>query len=240
MVSLSDVVQTAARGLQTGQIGRPVALRIIAHTVIDHGELQGTAAWLLQQAEAWFDSRVQNALVVGSVENGQFSVLARFTSGQSALLAIGTRVADQGLLELVVWGNHGTLAWQPETADNGVVTADGQPPLNPRATQLLEQLQSVWMKTSSRSTQPVTRNLSAAIEAPIPLAPPYGLLLVSGDHTHQPGYADSLLQGGRCRAIGMTDQDDISPRRLATSRRPLSSSGNDRPGRHFTAPTQTE
>jgi predicted dehydrogenase len=213
MVSLSDVVQTTTRGLQTGQIGRPVALRVIAHTVVDHGELQGTAAWLLRQAEAWFNSRVQNAIVMGGVENGQFSVLASFSSGTSALLSIGTPVANQGILELVLWGSHGTLAWQPEATHGSLVIADRQPPLDPRATELLDQLRTIWMADSKPPSQIPNRGLSSAAEAPIPLAPPYGLLLVSGDHTHQPGYADSLLQGGRCRAIGMTDQDDISPRR---------------------------
>ena len=213
MVSLSDVVQTTTRGLQTGQIGRPVALRVIAHTVVDHGELQGTAAWLLHQAESWFNSRVQNVIVIGSVENGQISILASFTSGTSALLSIGTPVANQGILELVLWGNHGTLAWQSEATHGNLATADHQPPLDPRATELLDQLRTIWMAESNPSSQTPTHSLSAVAEAPIPLAPPYGLLLVSGDHTHQPGYADSLLQGGRCRAVGMTDQDDISPRR---------------------------
>ena len=213
MVSLSDVVQTTTRGLQTGQIGSPVALRVIAHTVVDHGELQGTAAWLLHQAESWFNSRVQNVIVIGSVENGQISILASFTSGTSALLSIGTPVANQGILELVLWGNHGTLAWQSEATHGNLATADHQPPLAPRATELLDQLRTIWMAESNPSSQTPTHSLSAVAEAPIPLAPPYGLLLVSGDHTHQPGYADSLLQGGRCRAVGMTDQDDISPRR---------------------------
>ena len=213
MVSLSDVVQTTTHGLQTGQIGRPVALRVIAHTVVDHGELQGTAAWLLHQAESWFNSRVQNVIVIGSVENGQISILASFTSGTSALLSIGTPVANQGILELVLWGNHGTLAWQSEATHGNLATADHQPPLDPRATELLDQLRTIWMAESKPSSQTPTHSLSAVAEAPIPLAPPYGLLLVSGDHTHQPGYADSLLQGGRCRAVGMTDEDDISPRR---------------------------
>ena len=213
MVSLSDVVQTTTRGLQTGQIGRPVALRVIAHTVVDHGELQGTAAWLLHQAESWFNSRVQNVSVIGSVENGQFSILASFTSGTSALFSIGTPIANQGILELVLWGNHGTLAWQSEVTHGNLASADHQPPLDPRATELLDQLRTIWMAESNPPSHTSTHSLSAVAEAPIPLAPPYGLLLVSGDHTHQPGYADSLLQGGRCRAVGMTDQDDISPRR---------------------------
>ncbi|MCH2398216.1 MAG: Gfo/Idh/MocA family oxidoreductase, partial [Pirellulales bacterium] len=122
-------------------------------------------------------------------------------------------IATQGILELVLWGNQGTLAWQSEVTHGNLASADHQPPLDPRATELLDQLRTIWMAESNPPSQTPTHSLSAVAEAPIPLAPPYGLLLVSGDHTHQPGYADSLLQGGRCRAVGMTDQDDISPRR---------------------------
>lgn len=49
--------------------------------------------------------------------------------------------------------------------------------------------------------------------------PPYGLLLVAGDHTHQPGYADALLADGRCRLIGLTDEDDVSDHRRRMNQR---------------------
>jgi predicted dehydrogenase len=38
-------------------------------------------------------------------------------------------------------------------------------------------------------------------------------LLVAGDHTHQPGYAEALAADGRCRLIGLTDEADVTPQR---------------------------
>jgi predicted dehydrogenase len=46
-------------------------------------------------------------------------------------------------------------------------------------------------------------------------APPYGVLLVSGEQTHQPMYADALLADSRCRLVGVTDAADVTPRRRA-------------------------
>lgn len=41
----------------------------------------------------------------------------------------------------------------------------------------------------------------------------YGLLLVSGSHTHQENYARAFAADGRCRLVGLTDEADVSDRR---------------------------
>ncbi len=40
--------------------------------------------------------------------------------------------------------------------------------------------------------------------------PPYGVLLVAGEFTHQPGYASAFAADPRCRLIGVTDEQDVS------------------------------
>ncbi len=47
----------------------------------------------------------------------------------------------------------------------------------------------------------------------------YGVLLVSGSHTHQENYARAFMADGRCRVIGLTDERDVPPRRDALNRR---------------------
>lgn len=49
--------------------------------------------------------------------------------------------------------------------------------------------------------------------SPTPVRPPFGVLLVTGDQTHQPSYAELLKLDPRCRLIGMTDESSVSPRR---------------------------
>jgi predicted dehydrogenase len=46
-----------------------------------------------------------------------------------------------------------------------------------------------------------------------PLEPPYGVLLVAGDHTHQPMYAAALAADVRCRLIGLSDDAEIDGQR---------------------------
>jgi predicted dehydrogenase len=44
---------------------------------------------------------------------------------------------------------------------------------------------------------------------------PYGILLVSGSHTHQEDYAEAFAADPRCRLIAVTDEADIDPQRRA-------------------------
>src|SRR5262249_34502718 len=45
--------------------------------------------------------------------------------------------------------------------------------------------------------------------------PPYGILLVSGRHTHQEDYAQAFAADPRCRLIAVTDEADVDPQRRA-------------------------
>ncbi len=49
------------------------------------------------------------------------------------------------------------------------------------------------------------------------MSPPFGLLLVGGNHTHQENYARALAADPRCRLIGLTDQSGVSARRQQLS-----------------------
>ncbi len=54
---------------------------------------------------------------------------------------------------------------------------------------------------------------SAAAPVRPAVEPPYGVLLVAGDHTHQPMYAAAFQADARCRLIGLTDDAQIEPQR---------------------------
>lgn len=47
---------------------------------------------------------------------------------------------------------------------------------------------------------------------------PFGLLLVTGAHTHQENYAPAFAADPRCRLIGLADEANVSPRRRALNR----------------------
>src|SRR5207248_1092019 len=60
-----------------------------------------------------------------------------------------------------------------------------------------------------------------------PSAPPkrpdvkgkYGVLLVTGSHTHQENYAAAFAADGRCRIVAVTDEKDIDHRRRRLNER---------------------
>lgn len=46
----------------------------------------------------------------------------------------------------------------------------------------------------------------------------FGLLLIAGCHTHQENYARAFLADPRCKVIGLTDEEQITPRRRELNR----------------------
>ncbi len=219
--------QTVLSALETGQAGRPVAVRVTAHLDADHGRIERLTARILNAVGKWFNSRPERLTAFGAVETGHVSTLTGFEAGQSALVSVGCCVSAQPMLELVVWGNRGILSWDH---DCGFATDDDQQEasLSDAETLLFEHLQASLRSGQSirfGATDPTASggrklNQTESGQRPSRSAPklqaqrpPYGVLLVAGDHTHQPQYADSLAKDPRCRLIGVTDEDNITPRR---------------------------
>ncbi|MCH5372697.1 MAG: Gfo/Idh/MocA family oxidoreductase [Planctomycetes bacterium] len=70
-----------------------------------------------------------------------------------------------------------------------------------------------WSDPPRRANMLCTGADAASQEVRPPLKPPYGVLLVAGDHTHQPMYAAAFRADSRCRLIGLTDEQRIEPQR---------------------------
>ncbi|MEZ6059125.1 MAG: Gfo/Idh/MocA family oxidoreductase [Planctomycetaceae bacterium] len=219
--------QTVLAALETGQAGRPVAVRVTAQLGADHGRIERLTARILNAVGEWFDSRPERLTAFGAVETGHISTLICFAAGQSALVSVGCCISAQPMLELIVWGDRGILSWEH---DCGFGTDDDEPEpnLSDVETLIFEHLQASLRSGQSirfdgrrptasgrRKLNPSDAGQQPAIAASKLQAqrPPWGVLLVAGDHTHQPQYADSLAKDPRCRLIGVTDEDNITPRR---------------------------
>ena len=175
--------------MATGQIGEPVAVRLVAGLADDAGEIPNLVSSLVERSLGWLNDSATASFTIGD-HTQHTSQLVRTTKGRSALVSAGMCVSDEPLVEIVVFGNRGVLSWEAgrgreSFSDERFSICQDLPPKN----------------------------------TPDPVASRYGVLLVSGDHTHQPGYADALMADGRCVLIGVTDEDDVSDQRRQLNQR---------------------
>ncbi|MGD9853969.1 MAG: Gfo/Idh/MocA family protein [Planctomycetaceae bacterium] len=207
MASFQSAVRTIEQGLATGQIGEPVAARILMQGIADHGHVERMAAAALARTTDWFACRSDQMTAQGSVASGQVSTLARFERGQTALVSAGSCGAGRPLMAVHLWGNRGMLSWVDDEFAGEPETGQA---LSDAAAATMTRLRSSLASKSAASD--ATRIPTVRRNRP-PQPPPYGVLLVAGDYTHQPAYAQALAADPRCRLVGLTDKADVNERR---------------------------
>ena len=233
MNSFDIASQTVLEALRTGQAGQPVAARVTAHLDADHGRIERLTARVLGATAAWFNSPPERVTAFGGVDKGHVSALTLFEGGQSALVSVGSCGTSDPLLELVVWGNRGILSWEHNVGFRSDDQQKNEPQLSDPEKRLLDMVRASLrsgrsMRVDSRDSAESDpgrgdsshfenrRRQSRTTQSqpkPRPRKPPYGVLLVSGDYTHQPGYVGNLANDPRCKLIGLTDEEDLTPRR---------------------------
>lgn len=235
MRQFAVAAETIARALESGQIGQPVAARVVANLPADHGRVERLLELALEQTAGWIESPAEEVNASGSLEGGQITALVRFSGGQSALVSAGVRGVGPPRVEMMLVGNRGILSWQPgdgcstdpqrDDDDDGQSSHTGQS-LLPAVQESLRTGGSIHLgpgnaantvtktATPGAAGNPVPQHQSERPAIRItPQQPPYGVLLVAGDHTHQPGYAAALAADPRCRLVGLTDEADLPERR---------------------------
>src|SRR5690606_25993990 len=110
--------------------------------------------------------------------------------------------------EAVIVGNHGVLSWEGDESRlwtvspaqrSFAVTPDMAPYFK-----LLSAALNAAPRAESKGLRP-----AAIKSSPRPVKPPYGVLLVAGDYTHQPNYASALAADPRCKLIALCDGPNI-------------------------------
>jgi len=192
----SDAVSAA---LRSGRIGTPVSARLVAHTASDPDQVEGLLGRAIKIASRWLNAEVERRAALGEPHSGQTSVLLEFRQGQTALVSVGTRGLSPALVELVVVGNRGIMSWEPGPPvvdEAGDARHLPEPPAEERG-------------------RPAASEEHDRRPRLVPTAPPYGVLLVAGGHTHQENYATEFAADRRCRLIGVTDERGVPKRRRA-------------------------
>lgn len=235
MTSNEPAFQAVARALGTGQVGKPVAVRLVDGTATHRKLLEPRLAQVLAVAAGWVDEPPERLCAFGSSAAGQITASLVFRPGQSILASAGVRGSGPPVTEITVFGVRGVLAWQADGSDP--LAADensggGPPPLAEQLVARIRQSLSKGVSVSfsrgqgSDSGAPESEPASEPTSRPQAgagprrgLTPPFGVLLVSGDHTHQPGYAGAFAADPRCRLVGLTDESGLPARRRELNKR---------------------
>lgn len=236
MKPLTQACSAVTRAIATNQIGTPVAARILAHGVVDLEQLRPWLAYAIETSAAWLNSSPRRLWAMESAQAGHISALVAFGGGQTALVSVGSTRA-RSLVEIAVWGQRGVWAWEGDCRLDAAPRAE-TPPSTAEARWYLhairESLSSGQTATIGpraarvpdvRDPQPLRQPLVPS-EVPdalaarrsqgrplAPVKPPFGVLLVAGDQTHQPAYAETFRLDPRCRLIGVTDEASVPARR---------------------------
>lgn len=210
---------SALRGVQnaldTNQIGTPSAVRAVFHVADESHEIEAAATLMLGKVLEWLDDAAESVDAVGD-ESHQMSLLVRTAQGRMALVSAGLCANDSPMVEVVIFGSRGVLFWDDRGHIVVETTSDASAVTN-QAQDAIKLAKDSLAKHKAASSKQGAEAQASLLRTPLPTpeaqSPPYGLLLVSGDYTHQPGYTDALLASNRCKLIGMTDEADAPDER---------------------------
>lgn len=233
MLQLVD--DTMRSAIATGDIGAPCAARLTDCSVDSKAELLPRLAHALAAACRWLETTPMRLFVAGAVERGQLTaqfVSADGKSGIASVAACGSARRDQ--IDATVVGNRGIVSWDGDCADDLLTAEKPARNADPQAKRLLPAIELALEaacaveldehgKPAAVEALPVmdvatdlTRGLAAGRPA---IPPPYGVLLVTGAHSHQENYAAAFAADPRCRLLGVVDESGVSQRRRELNER---------------------
>ena len=209
------------------RVGTPVSARIFDHTADGPDGIESSLARGLVAAEAWLKSPIIRLAALGSASSGQISVLAACAGGQTSLVSAGLRGNSAGLWEAIVLGTRGMLSWEPDFSSSSSSSIEVASLLLAAVHRSLDLGQPVNFDGEPPEEPAPKRRAHASVDmapapAPakiLPQEPPYGILLVSGNQTHQENYARSFAVDPRARIMGLADEREVSPRRKELNER---------------------
>jgi hypothetical protein len=114
MTSCADLHLAVETTLASGRLGRPVFVRYLVQSR-DPGEtVIPRLARLLCVIRAWLGQPLERLYGVGSAAAGQVSLTVQFRDGATALITFSRGQPGGAGVDLLVLGNHGSLAFDAE------------------------------------------------------------------------------------------------------------------------------
>jgi len=215
MDQLDATLRAVSEAVKQGRIGTTVAARIMARSGDGAGSFDSAAGRSLSAAAQWFGAKPSEIIAQGNRDAQHAIALARFPGGQTALIGVAGHQAKQAPLGVAVFGSHGIISLDLAESDfPASASVSDSASFDSTAAELAQQFHAAWNQSatdSPGSSKPLKRYQTAAPKAP--LKPPYGVLLVTGNFSHQEDYARQFAADPRCKLIGLTDVGDLTKRR---------------------------
>ena len=127
---IDEAGRAIREAIDTGQIGIPVAARVLLQNGTDAGRIEACLGEAVAEVGRWLDCPVESVAAQGGEEVGQVSALARFGGGRMALVSAGLRGSGAPVTEINLFGNKGVLAWEMGSAaaddDRVAATSEGK------------------------------------------------------------------------------------------------------------------
>ncbi len=159
-------------------------------------------------------------LITGKEGRGQSTLTLQFPGGATALVSEAPGPKERFGVSLMVVGSKGTLSHEYDAGTRHTWEEPGRPPAR-RVPEILGAIED----TREKGTNPVVVRKPESTPPPPPppkkdeVKPRYGVLLVTGGHTHQENYAAAFAADPRCRLIALTDEKDVDRRRRQLNER---------------------
>src|SRR5262245_60284019 len=227
MTSLAQLHQAVQSALVSKRLGQPLFVRYHLHGLpeFEGGSLPKLAKiativgqWIGQPAE-----KLYQLSSAAKRETAQWTLTLRYPNGATAVVSevhgAGRAVRELGV-GLMVLGSKGAL-YHSFDAGTLHIWETMTPSLERRGSgEILAAIEN----TREKEINPVT------VEKPRKSPPPpeprreeekprYGVLLITGSHTHQAGYAAAFAADPRCKLIALTDEKDVDARRRRLNER---------------------
>jgi predicted dehydrogenase len=215
---------------QRDDAGHPVAARLISSFPRQSSRADVELSRLLSAGLEWLHSEPESIAAHGDAQSGPLAALLACRNGSCLIASVAASDDPDTPSQCELFGNRGVLAWETgnwpreQTSD-----AVGSSPGNSQEKLLAALRDALTSPQFARKESGVrglesgggggSEELRSERQAFPAQPPPYGVLLVAGDHTHQPGYADAFAADPRCRLIGVADEQNVSAERMERNAR---------------------
>jgi myo-inositol 2-dehydrogenase / D-chiro-inositol 1-dehydrogenase len=221
MATLAQMDRAVRKTLDSKRLGQVVFVRWHLQGVLAaEGEPLPALAKVVSVISAWVGKPPDrlSALPSGKDGTGQTSLLLQFPDGATALVSEAHGQKAPPGVELMILGNKGALYHHLDAA-----TLHTWEDVPASLTHAPAEVLAALEQTRGKGLQPVEVK---PFKSPSPSRPEkptvktrYGVLLVTGSHTHQENYAAAFAADPRCKIVALTDEPGVDKRRRRLNER---------------------